>query len=178
MTEVLRTRDVVVFYKGGSYTTNVAPSTLSGGWVGGQGFQWTAPMTSDTNSLALKSDGSSYGGLALYGSDESSDKWTAMTGQQIAYGYVVLMIGNWLIGLSPNSYERYTYASRVGGGPLVPIDYHASDRLLLSLRGLVTIEDEYTLSGDPRAPNSAVLGYVAQAPIPERSNYLTIQLSA
>jgi hypothetical protein len=75
------------------------------------------------------------------------------------------------------SFEQYTYASRIGGGPLVPITYNASDRLLFSLRGYFTSEDEWTLSGDPRAPNSYFIAFVIQAPSTVTSGYMTIQVS-
>lgn len=174
MTGVARTRDVIVFFKGATLTVDVTEQDAARGWVGGQGFQW-AP-TSQDRLLATRSDGL-YGGLALWGSDEDSDDYVASTRSQPVYQYVVLMAGGWLVGLGPNSYERYTYASRTGGGPLVPISYTASDRLVLSLNGLVTKEDEWSLSGDPRGTNSYFIAFLAQAPIPERNNYMTVQLS-
>jgi len=76
-----------------------------------------------------------------------------------------------------SGYEKYTYASRVGPGPLVSISYVPSDRLVFSLRGLWTKEDEWSLSGDPRAPNDYYIGFVAQKPVHERNDYLTIQVS-
>jgi hypothetical protein len=87
----------------------------------------------------------------------------------------VLGAGGWLI--STLAYEKYTYLSRMGPGPLVPIEYHASDRLVFSLRGYWTTEDEWTLSGDPRAPNNYYIGFVAQAPSAATSGYMTIQVS-
>jgi hypothetical protein len=99
----------------------------------------------------------------------------ATTRNQPTYRYVVLMAGGWMIATL--NFEKYTYASRTGGGPLVPISYTASDRLVLSLNGLLTKEDEWTLAGDPRAPNNYYIAFVAQAPIPERNNYMTVQVS-
>jgi hypothetical protein len=98
-----------------------------------------------------------------------------MTRNQPAYKFVVLGAGGWTI--STANYEKYTYASRTGGGPLVPIDYHASDRLVFSLAGLFTTEDEWTLSGDPRGPNSYFIAFVTQRPIEERNWHLGIQVS-
>ena len=69
----------------------------------------------------------------------------------------------------------YTYASRMGPGPLVPIVYNESDRLLFSLRGLWTKEDEWSLSGDPRAPNRFYVGYVIESPAVYNNNYLMFQ---
>lgn len=116
-----------------------------------------------------------YAGFFLWGSDESSDQFTSMTRQQPTYRYAVIGYGGWMI--CTGSYERYTYLSRTGGGPLVPLVYNESDRLLFSLRGYWTKEDEWTLSGDPRMPNSYYIGFVSQAPTPARNNFMTIQTS-
>lgn len=170
MPEIFRTRDVIVFFKGQTVTVDVTQSVSVSGWAGGQGFQWTPPIGDQL--LVTISDGL-YGGFALGGSDESSDEFTAMTRNQPTYKFVVLCAGGWLVATS--SFEKYTYASRTGGGPLVPLTYNASDRLVFSLRGLWTKEDEWTLSGDPRAPNNYYIGSVSQRPIPARNNYLTVQ---
>jgi hypothetical protein len=172
MPEIFRTRDVIIFAKGTTFTVDVTAATSTAGWLGGQGFQWVPSGTDQL--LATTSDGL-YGGFALWGSDESSDEYTAMTRNQPTYNFVVLGAGGWIIATS--SYERYTYASRAGGGPLVLINYNASDRLVFSLRGLWTKEDEWSLSGDPRAPNTYYIGFVVQKPAPTRNDYITIQVS-
>jgi hypothetical protein len=82
--------------------------------------------------------------------------------------------GGWMI--STSTYEKYTYLSRIGLGPLVPIVYTESDRLLFSLRGYWTNEDEWTLSGDPRAPNGYYIGFLSQIPSVITSDYMTIQV--
>jgi hypothetical protein len=170
MPEIFRTRDVVVFHKGPSFTVEVSQSTATSGWLGGSGFVWTDPV--GDRLLATVSDGL-FGGFALWGSDESSDDFTASTRNQPTYRFVVLAAGGWIF--STSTYERYTYVSRTGGGPLVPLVYNASDRLRFSLRGYFTVEDEWDLSGDPRAPNLNYVGAVVQRPTPSRSDYLTIQ---
>jgi len=170
--EILRTRDVIIFNKGATFTVAVTDRAATLGWQGGQCFQWV-PSTED-QMLADLSDGL-YGGFALWGSSESSDQFTSMTRNQPAYKYVTLGAGGWLIGTT--AFEKYTYVSRIGGGPLVPIIYYASDRLVFSLRGFWTSEDEWTLSGDLRAPNNYFVGFVAQRPTPERNGYMTIQVS-
>ena len=172
MTELVRSRDCIILFKGDAYAVAVDPATAAAGWRGGQAVQWTTPIK-DQPTVRL-SDGF-YAGFALWGSDESSDQFTGMTRQFPTYQYVVLGAGGWLI--STTSFERYTYASRTGGGPLVPIDYHASDRLVFSLRGFYTKEDEWTLSGDPRAPNNYYIAFVAQAPSSATSGYMSIQVS-
>lgn len=167
-----RNRDCVVLLKGDCYTVAVDPLLAASGWRGGQGIQWT-PSPKDLPTVK-QSDGY-YAGFALWGSDESADQLTAMTRQLPTYQYLVLGAGGWLIATT--SYEQYTYASRIGGGPLVPITYYASDRLVFSLRGYFTKEDEWTLSGDPRAPNSYYIAFVAQAPSTVTDNYMTVQVS-
>jgi hypothetical protein len=172
VSEIIRTRDVIVFVKGLTFTVPVTPRAATLGWQGGLFFQWTQPVGDEM--LADLSDGL-YGGMALYGSDETSDKYTSMTGNQSAYKYVTLMAGGWLIATT--AFEKYTYASRMGGGPLVPIDYHASDRLVISLNSRLTSEDEWSLSGDPRAPNSYFIAFLSQIPTSGRNGYMTVQLS-
>jgi hypothetical protein len=169
MPEIFRTRDLVLFSKGPTYTVEVPDSLTS--WKGGQVFNWTQPQGDQL--LATLSDGLT-GAVAFWGSDESSDEYTSMTRNQPTYKYVTLGSGSILIATT--SYERYTYASRQGS-PLVPLVYSPSDRLQISLNGMWTKEDEWTESGDPRAPNTLVVGSVVQAPTSERNNYLTIQTS-
>ena len=172
MTSIPRTRDCLILVKGDAFTCAVDEAFSQEGWQGGSGIQWTPPV----NGLPTvkRSDGY-YAGFALWGSDESSDQYTAMTRQFPTYKFLVLGSGGWLI--MTRSYEKYTYASRTGPGPLVPIVYNASDRLVFSLRGWWTSEDEWTLSGDPRAPNTYFIGFVAQAPSAVTEDFMTIQVS-
>lgn len=172
MTELARTRDCVILVKGDAYAVAVTDALAAQGWQGGSGIQWTTPIAPNLPTVK-RSDGY-YAGFALWGSDESSDQYTGMTRQFPTYRYLVLGAGGWLI--STLAFERYTWASRQVG-PLVPLVYNASDRLVFSLRGLWTKEDEWTLSGDPRAPNTYFIGFVAQAPSSVTSNYMTIQVS-
>jgi hypothetical protein len=172
MPENPRNRDCIVLYKGDCFTVAVDDALALSGWQGGQAVQWTASII-DMPTVAL-SDGY-YAGFALWGSDEAADQYTAMTGQFPTYKFAVIGSGGWLI--MTRSFERYTYASRIGGGPLVPIVYSASDRLLFSLRGFWTKEDEWTLSLDPRMPNTYYIGYVSQAPTAANNWYMTIQTS-
>lgn len=169
MPEQFRTRDCVVLHKGDPYPVSVDDTTAINGWRGGQGMRWVASPKDDF--LVGSSDGV-FGGFLLWGSDESSDQFTAITRNQPSYRFAVLGVGSWLFMTS--TYERYTYASRQAG-PLVPLVYTANDKLLYSLRGYWTKEDEWTLSGDPRAPNQNYSGYVIQAPTAITEHYLTIQ---
>lgn len=170
MPEIFRTRDVVVITKGCAYTVRASNALISSGWPGGQGLAWVdGPGTEFQVTFA---DGGRSAGFALWGSNEDSDRFTSMTEQQPAYGYLVLGSGSWII--STLSFEVYTYNSRVVP-PLVPITYLPGQKLFWSLRGLWTIEDEWSLSGDPRAPNDDPVGFVAQPPSSYNDQYLTIQ---
>lgn len=170
--DIPRNRDVIIFDKGKSFTPLLNQTIIAAGWKGGQGVQYTTPQAETpyvtfSNGIAA--------GFLLWGSNEAADEFTAMTENQPTYGFATMGCGSWLI--STGTYEKYTYASRTGPGPLVPLVYNASDRLLFSLRGLWTKEDEWTLSGDPRAPNTFYVGYVAQIALPTWNDYLTIQTS-
>jgi hypothetical protein len=171
MPEQFRTRDCVILVKGDAYPVSVDDAMAQSGWNGGQAVQWT-PSGRD-EFLVTISDGL-YAGFMLWGSDESSDQFTTMTRSQPAYRFGTVGAGGWII--MTTSYEKYTYASRQSG-PLVPIVYHASDRLLFSLRGYWTTEDEWTASLDPRRPNTYFIGFVCQAPTASNNFYMTIQVS-
>lgn len=169
MPEIFRTRDVIVFKQGVTYTVAADAAMLGTGWAGGQGLMWKDSTKDEF--LTTFSDGERGAGFALWGSDEDSDKLTAITGQQASYGYVVLCSGSWVI--STRTFEQYTLASRLTP-PLVAITYNPGDQLYWSLRGRFTKEDEWTIDGDPRAPNTYAVGYVAQIPT-QASGFLSVQ---
>jgi hypothetical protein len=172
MPELVRSRDVIILFKGDTYPVTLSSDMVSRGWTGGQGVQWVEPTGEDM--IVTFSDGY-YAGFMLWGSDESSDRYTAITRQQTAYRYGTIGAGGWLI--CTTTFEKYTWASRQGPGPFVPIVYHASDRLVFSLNGLLTSEDEWTLSGDPRAPNGYYIAFVSQPPSVLTQGYMTVQVS-
>ena len=171
MPEIFRSRQCIALFKGDSQPVAVSDALVSGGWVGGQGVQWSA-NTLDEATVTYSSG--LYGGFLLFGSDEPGDDYTALTRSQPAYRYATLGTGGWLI--STSSYERYTYASRLAGGPLVPLVYGINDPLYFSLRGLWTREDELTLSASPLQP-AFFTGMVAQLPKASNRGYLGIQTS-
>jgi len=161
----------VVFFRGDSQTVAVSAAMVSGGWPGGQGVQWVDATTDDR--VVTYSNGL-YGGFLVFGSDEDGDRFTSMTRNQPTYRYATFFSGGALI--STSTYEKYTYASRVGGGPLVPIVYKPNDILYFSLRGLWTNEEELTLSGSPLAP-AFFTGFVVQIPKSNNNFWLGIQTS-
>jgi len=173
MPEQPRNRDCIILKKGGAIPVSITDVLARGGWQGGQGCQWAGSNKDEL--LVTYSDGL-YAGFLLWGSNETADKFTAMTMNQPVYHQAVIGVGGWMI--STVSYEKYTWNSRNGiGPPGVLIDYHASDRLLFSLRGYWTKEDEWTLALDPRRPNAYFIGFVSQAPSPVTKDYMTVQVS-
>lgn len=169
--DLVRGRDCVIFIKGDVHAFKASPALIAGGWVGGQGLTWVQGATDEPT---IGYSNGLYGGVAIWGSDEQADRYTAMTGQQLAYGYVVLMVGRALF--STVAFEQYTYQSRVGGGPLVPLVYHPSDLLYLSKRGYWSNQDELTITGDSNAP-AFYTGFVAQVPKANNGFRLAIQSS-
>jgi hypothetical protein len=168
--ELVRSRDVVTLVKGQTFTVNLGPSILTAGWAGGQGIMW---LDSPYDIFIADFSDGTPNGFLLWGSNEKADQFTAYTENQPTYDFGVMCFGTWVITTS--TYEKYTYQSRTGGGPLVPITYNVNDRLLFSLRGLFTNQDEWTLSGDPRAPNRFYVGYVIEPPAAYNTNYLMLQ---
>jgi len=167
----IRTRDCIVLVKGDTMGVNVTEDLATQGWPGAQGVTW-AGSTKD-EFLVQRSDGRPAGFL-LWGSDEVPDRFTAMTRLQPTYRISVFCFGSWV--MLTTTYEKYTYASRIAG-PLVPIVYQANDILFMSNRGYLTIEDEWTLSGDPRAPNILWCGHIIQPPSPMTDEFMTVQMS-
>jgi len=170
MPEIVRTRDCTLFFKGDAYPVTVDATMIVAGWPGGIGVQWTAG-TNDERTVTF-SDGH-YGGILLWGSDETGDQYTAMTENQLEYRLATFVAGGSLI--STTAYERYTWASRQIG-PLVAIVYAINEPLYFSLRGYWTNEDEATLSGAAWAPNF-FSGFVAQLPKANNDYRLGIQTS-
>jgi hypothetical protein len=175
MRELVRGRDVILFRKGENYPVSVTPAMAAGGWPGGQGVQWAAGAPNEFT--VTYSDGL-VAGFLLWGSNESADQFTAVTGNQPHYRFATMMSGGALYATT--SYERFTYASRIGGGPGVPIVYGYNDGLFMSLRGLWTKEDEWVLSSDPRGslfdnPVPGVSGMVVHPPTSQNQFFMTIQ---
>lgn len=171
MYESIRGRDCILRFKGESQTVVVSQAMVDGGWPGGQGVQW---VDSTLDERVVTYSTGLFGGFLIWGSDEDGDKHTGMTRNQPHYRYAVMFSGGNLIQTS--SYERYTFASRSGFGPLVPLVYGPNAPLYLSRRGFWTVEDEMTLVGDLMAPCS-IAGYVAQVPKLLTKMFLGVQTS-
>jgi len=166
-----RDRDCHCLFRGDSYPVVLSTELIQNGWFGGSGVQWD---DSPRDEFRVRRSNGEYGGFILFGSGEPSDEYTALTGNQLAYGHSVMCSGGWLI--STRAVELFTYVSRQAG-PLVPLSYQATDRVLFSLRGLWTKEDEWTLAGDPRGANDHFVGSVIQPPSSQNNWYITIQTS-
>lgn len=147
----------------------VDTAMVQGGWPGGQGVTW-APSDSDIF-LATYSDGT-YGGFLMWGSDEPADQYVSFTKNQPTYRFGVACFGTWVI--STVAYEKYTLQSRLVP-PLVPNAYVVGQRLTFSLRGLFTPQDEWTIAGDPRAPNGFLIASIIQAPSSQNNFQLMLQ---
>jgi hypothetical protein len=103
-----------------------------------------------------------------------------MTENQPYYRFGTVGAGGWHI--LTTTFEKYTFLSRKSGGPLVPLVYHASDRLVFSIRGYWTKEiTEWVDSGIPdlvvRGLNEYYIGFVTQSPSALTNFYMGIQVS-
>lgn len=174
--EPIRDRDCIILTKGDAYPVTVDDILSVQGWKGGQAVQWVVPTQDEF--LVTQSNGL-YAGFMLWGSSEAGDQFTAMTQNQPYYRFGTVGAGGWHI--LTTTFERYTYTSRQVG-PLVPIVYNASDRLVFSIRGYWTKEiTEWVDSGIPdlvaRGLNEYYIGFVTQAPSALTNFYLGIQVS-
>lgn len=167
MPEIFRTRDVIIFAKGDTVPATVSPAMVTEGWPGGQGVQW---FDTGKDELAVTVTDGAGQGFMLWGSDEESDQFTGMTRSQPVYQFGTMCFGGWLI--ATQTFERFTLAS----GRTVPIVYTPNQDLLFSLGGLLTNEDEWTVTADPRAPNENFVGVVVQPPSPLTNDFMTLQL--
>lgn len=168
-TPIVRERDVIVLAKSKGIPVEVDPTLAASGWAGGQGVSWV-DSTSDT--LIVSFSTGLPAGFLLWGSNESSDQFISYIQNQPLYRFATLCFGGWMI--CTKTFEQFTYQSRQSG-PLVPITYAEGEPLFFSLRGLFTNQDEWALSGDPRAPNIFGVGVVAQAPSSLTNGYITIE---
>lgn len=167
---VEHTRDLIILSKGNTCAAMLSPALATGSWSGGQGVAW---FDSGKDEFAVTYSNGEAHGFLLWGSDEDSDKYISSTRYQPNYRFGVVGFGGWLI--STKTFEKYTWASRQTTTN-VPLVYKENDLVYFSLRGYITKEDEWTLSGDPRAPNTNVVGLVGQPPASLAEDYITLQI--
>ena len=152
-----------------SFPVRVDAAMASAGWPGGQGITWVASGSDDFT--CTFSDGH-HAPFLLWGSNEESDQLIAYTGNQPRYRFGVACMGTWIIATS--TFERYTLQSRLAP-PLVENTFTPGTQLWYSLRGYFTPQDEWDISGDPRAPNVFAIGTIIQSPNPQNDYYLMLQ---
>lgn len=130
-------RDCALFHKGDTMPMRITDAMAASGWEGGTFVKWIDDGSGEP--VVGIADGR-YCGFAPFGSNESGDRYTAMTGQNPLYKYIAMFFGgNYM---ATTTYERYTYASRNGAGPLVPLVYRSQQFLYVSENGKITNEDE------------------------------------
>lgn len=173
-------RDCVLIKKGDSVTVKVEASLAALGWVGGTFFRWVDDGSGEP-CLGL-----SYGvaaGYAVFGSGEEGDQYTSLTGQNTRYSYVNLFYGNAIF--ATRNFERHTYASRNGVGPLVPLTYKFNGLVYVSENGLLTTEDESDPAvnagglfpdGEPITAPFSPVGVCAVTPQAQAKGYLFAQM--
>lgn len=169
MPEIARTRDVIVLTKDVAMPVMLDSALVTAGWAGGQGVTWTDSPNDEF--LVTFSDGQ-FGGFLLWGSNEDSDQFISMTENQPTYAFGVMGQGSWLI--TTRIFEQFTLQSR-NVGPRVENTWTVGTKVLFSLRGLFSPQDEWAIDGDPRAPNRNFVGVIVQPPRTNNSNYVMIQ---
>lgn len=137
-------RQCSVFHKGDSMPMKIDADMASVGWDGGTFVRWVDDGSGEP--CVTIADGR-YCGFTPWGSNEPADQYTAITPSQTRYKFITLFFGGNF--MATTSYERYTYASRHGPGPLVPLVYHPQDFLYVSENGLPTVEDESDIAVNP-----------------------------
>ena len=130
-------RDCVLFHKGDTMPIKISATLATRGWVGGAFVRWGDDGTGEPG---VDLANGTYCGFLPFGSNESGDQYTAITQTNVRSRTVSLYFGGNF--LATTSYERYTYASRHGGGPLVPLVYSVQQFLYVSENGLLTNQDE------------------------------------
>ena len=130
-------RDCAIFHKGDSMPIRISEAMARRKWRGATFVKW---VDDGTGQPCVDIADGRYCGFAPFGADEDGDQYTAMTGQNPRYKYITLFYGGNF--MATRVYEKYTYASRNGAGPLVPLVYQAQQFLYISENGLITTEDE------------------------------------
>lgn len=143
-TDYLNAREVAVFHKGDSMPVKIDADMAARGWLGGTFVKWVDDGTGQP--CVTIADGR-YCGFTPWGSNEPADQYNSMTQTNPKNGFITLFFGGNFMATS--SYERYTYISRHGPGPLVPLVYAPQDFLYVSENGLITNQDESNPAVNP-----------------------------
>jgi len=167
--EINRSRDVIVLVKDLGFPVQLSSVMTQNGWPGGQGVQWYSSGSDDFT--VTFSDGE-VAAFLLWGSNEAADQYISYTENQPTYRFGTACVGTWIV--STSTFERYTLQSRLVP-PLVDNVYTPGTRLRFSLRGYFTPQDEWTISGDPRAPNNFFVGTIIQAPNAGNNYFLMVE---
>lgn len=137
-------RQLSILHKGDSMPMKIDAAMASKGWVGGTFVRWVDDGSGEP--CVTIADGR-YCGFTPWGSNEPADRYTAITQTNPTYKYITMFYGGNFFATS--SFERYTYISRHGGGPLVPLVYSPQDFLYVSENGLITNQDESNPAVNP-----------------------------
>lgn len=130
-------RDLAVFHKGDSMPMQIDAAMAAKGWPGGTFVRW---VDSGTGEPCVTIADGRYCAFTPWGSNESADQYTSMTRTFPTNKFITMFFGgNYMATIT---YERYTYASRHSGGPLVPLVYAPQQFLYVSENGFLTNEDE------------------------------------
>lgn len=173
------TRDLVVLYKGDSITVNLDADLDASGWAGGQFVRW---VDSGTGFLTVTLANGVFCGFLPFGSNESGDGYTAITGQNQTYNYATMFFGGNVF--YTRTYETETYLSRHGMEPYNPLTYTANQVLYVSENGKITNQDESDLAvnpgglfpdGSPITSSFAYFGVVAVPPSSATRHYICVQ---
>jgi len=130
-------RDCSVFHKGDSMPAKIDAAMAARGWPGGSFVRWIDDGSGEP--CVTLADGR-YCGFSPWGSNEPADQYTSMTQTNPKNRFITLFFGGNYAATT--SYERYTYISRNGPGPLVPLVYAPQQFLYVSENGLITNQDE------------------------------------
>jgi hypothetical protein len=171
-------RDCSMFHKGDTMPMRISDEMAAIGWAGGTFVKW---VDDGSGQPCLGIADGRYCGFVPFGSNETGDRYTAMTGQNPLYKYVSIYFGgNFMATIT---YERYTYASR-HAGPLVPLVYQAQQFLYVSENGKITLEDESDVAvnaghtfpdGSPIVTPFLFFGLCAVPPTAASKFYMAVQ---
>lgn len=144
LNEYITTRNCSIFHKGDSMPMKIDAALAAKGWAGGTFVKWTDDGTGEP--CVTLADGR-YCGFTPWGSNEVADQYTSMTQTFPKNRFITMFFGGNYLATS--TYERYTWLSRHGIGPVTPLVYQPQDFLYVSENGIITNQDESDLAVNP-----------------------------